>query len=158
MRAVVSMVLKTLDRGFCRGIGRESDDSSGDLLSEVSELLIDRYFKEIIAGIRTERELNEFLARAIGGESNKVVNGVEVDVLKGDCSIEVKLDPQRFYEGFEQALAMRCVAGMRKVGVLHVYTEGVGPETIRRVEKMAAASGIPALVFDVRRGEVHELR
>lgn len=127
------------------------------LLGEIASLFRDPRFRELAGQARGERDLNAFLASTVGGVGNTVVGGVEVDVLRGSSGVEVKLNPGRFYEGFEQALAMRLVAGLSEVGVLHVYTRGVGAAVIERVAAMARGTGVPAVVVDLEGGGVYEL-
>jgi len=127
------------------------------LLSELASLFRDARFRALAGQARSEKDLNAFLAASVGGLGNVVVEGVEVDVLRGSSGVEVKLDPARFYEGFGQALALRIVAGLGEVGVLHVYRGGVGEGVLRRVGAMARGTGVPAVVVDLAGGGVYEL-
>jgi len=127
------------------------------LLGELASLFRDPGFRSLAGQARCERDLNSFLAASVGGRGNAVVAGVEVDVLRGSAGVEVKLDPQRFYEGFEQALAMRLVAGLGEVGVLQVYRDGVSSSVLERVGAMSRGTGVPAVVVDLSGGGVYEL-
>lgn len=125
------------------------------MIKMVALALGDGDVRKYLAGISSERAFNEFLARVLDAEANIVVNGVEVDLLQGSSGVEVKLNPSRFYEGFGQALAMRYVAGLERVGVVHVYTEGVDGETVERTRRLAEGAGVAAVVADLREGRVY---
>ncbi len=67
-----------------------------------------------------EKDFNRLLASVLGAEANKVIRGVEADILRRDEALEIKVRPERFFSGFCQAVALEVVAGLRSAGLFHI--------------------------------------
>lgn len=116
------------------------------LLEGIKLLARERRLYDVLREASSEREFCKLLAGYLGAEACVLVNGVEADLLLGREAVEVKIHPSRFYEGFDQALALKHVASLEKVAVLHVVkaiTEGY----LESLRKLCAATGFPALVL-----------
>jgi hypothetical protein len=116
------------------------------LLDGISSLASSGKLKEIVKKSRGERELCELLASLLGAEANTVVNGVEADLLLDSEACEVKLHPTRFYSGFDQALALKHVAGVKEVYVLHIV-KAVNEKYMEGLRRLCGATGVKAVVY-----------
>lgn len=116
------------------------------LLDGISSLASSGKLKEIVKKSRSERELCELLASLLGAEANTVVNGVEADLLLDSEACEVKLHPSRFYSGFDQALALKHVAGVREVYVMHIV-KAVNEKYMEGLRRLCEATGVKAIVY-----------
>ena len=116
------------------------------LLDGISSLASSGKLKDIVKKSRGERELCELLASLLGAEANTVVNGVEADLLLDSEACEVKLHPTRFYSGFDQALALKHVAGVREVYVMHIV-KAVNEKYMEGLRRLCEATGVKAIVY-----------
>lgn len=116
------------------------------MLDGISSLASSGKLKEIVKKSRSERELCELLASLLGAEANTVVNGVEADLLLDSEACEVKLHPSRFYSGFDQALALKHVAGVREVYVMHIV-KAVNEKYMEGLRRLCEATGVKAIVY-----------
>jgi hypothetical protein len=116
------------------------------LLDGISSLASSGKLKEIVKKSRGERELCELLASLLGAKANTVVNGVEADLLLDFEACEVKLHPIRFYSGFDQALALKHVAGVKEVYVLHIV-KAVNEKYMEGLRRLCEATGVKAIVY-----------
>lgn len=116
------------------------------MLDGISSLASSGKLKEIVKKSRGERELCELLASLLGAEANTVVNGVEADLLLDSEACEVKLHPTRFYSGFDQALALKHVAGVREVYVMHIV-KAVNEKYMEGLRRLCEATGVKAIVY-----------
>lgn len=101
---------------------------------------------KLLCSSSNEREFCKLLASHLPASACVIVNGIEADLLRESEAVEVKLYPSRFYEGFDQALALKHVAGLEKVAVLHVV-KAVSDEYLESMKRLCTAVGVSALVY-----------
>ncbi|MEM0088026.1 MAG: hypothetical protein QXT33_02240 [Thermofilum sp.] len=116
------------------------------LIEELKVLAKKEVLGKLLRSSSSEREFCKLLASHLPASACVIVNGVEADLLREGEAIEVKLYPSRFYEGFDQALALKHVAGLERVAVLHVV-KAIADDYLQSMRKLCAAVGVPALVF-----------
>jgi hypothetical protein len=56
------------------------------------------------------------------------------------------LHPTRFYSGFDQALALKHVAGVREVYVMHIV-KAVNEKYMEGLRRLCEATGVKAIVY-----------
>lgn len=95
---------------------------------------------------RNEKELCKILASYLDASYSVVIKGVEADITADDEAVEVKLYPARFYEGFGQALALKYVAEVGKVAVIH-FVKSIPGEYLNALKRLCESTGIAAAVY-----------
>ncbi|MEM1509208.1 MAG: hypothetical protein QXY49_01165 [Thermofilaceae archaeon] len=103
-----------------------------------------------------KRSFAKLLAGRIGAQACTTVKGVEVDLALNSDACEVKLYPAKFHSGFDQALALKHVAGFESVCLLHIV-KSLGDGYLEGITKLCRATGISVLVYSEVSG-VHVFR
>ena len=121
---------------------------TSSLMRDVERLARLGRIRELIEMGRDEKSFNRLLASALGAEANRIVRGVEADILRGDEALEVKIRPSRFFSGFCQAVALEIVAGLRSAGLFHIV-DRADEDYLGMVRAMSRRLGIKLIIYSL---------